>query len=131
MIGAPDQTGIDRLTDLNQGMAAMPANIGEPDVPPLGSRASSDGFGSVVKGPKLPRGKQIFGPTQADPAPGENVLGFPVEELLGSVGRGREGPALTKRSQEVLNSSLVNGRGHFQCWPGIFNHTSRDRIGKV
>ena len=29
VIGATDQTGIDRLTDLHQGMAAMPANIGE------------------------------------------------------------------------------------------------------
>jgi hypothetical protein len=39
------------------------------------------------------------------------VLGFPVEKLLGSIGRGRESPALAKWSQEVLDGCLVNGRG--------------------
>ena len=79
----------------------------------------------MVEGPELARRQKILGPTQADPASGEDVLGLPVEKLLGSVGRGREGAAVAKRSQEVLRP--LPGQ-----WARAFSsHTSRDRIGKV
>ena len=125
MIGTADQTGIDRLTDLHQGMAAMPANIGESVHRPVGVAGQKHGFGSVVEGPQLARSQQVLGPTQADPASGEDVLGSPS----------RKAPGIDRPGQGACGYGQTAAGGLGQQ-PGQWarassSHTSRDRIGKV
>jgi hypothetical protein len=92
-------------------MAAMPADVGESEHGSFGVTCQENGFGSVIERSKLAGRQQVFSPTETYPATRKDVLGFPIENLLGPIGLGREGAAVAKWTQEVLDGCLVNGRG--------------------